>query len=998
VDTLGAPASPPAYTSLAYDARGFLTSIIYPDGKGFTFEYNAAGRRTRRVGHDGYTLNYGYDSVGRLETLTDGASRELVRYAYSAAGRLSRETKANGTFTTYTYDLAGQLTALTNYASPTTVNSFFNYTYDAKGNRLTMTTAAGVTSYDYDALNQLTGVTYPGGRHVTYAYDAAGNRVLMNDTGVNTAYTANALNQYTTVGDEVLFYDADGNLTNRHSTLNPQLSTSYFYDTENRLVRVATPTNGVFQYTYDALGNRTAVVHNGVTNRFLHDPVGLVDLAAEYDATDALVARYDHAIGLVSRTDGAGSAFYSFDALGNTRELTGDAGAVVNSYDYDAFGVATMANETVANNYRFVGKFGVTDVGLLGLQFMRARYYSPSTGRFLATDPLGFYGDDVNLYRYVGNNAVNAIDPEANKRFIQYLSGAANEIGDLLLRRVFVHGEFGGYYRDAVSKGVRVGSPYYNSLGRQQQTWVRHDWGMYAIGTGHPSDAWKREAWPVHGEALLSTAQNVGSWFIDQANLIGNWMDSQLDSLMETFASVVRPIDPNDKIGPNGVGPNRVVSAQDEIEYMVRFENFASASAPVQELIVVDYLDAGLDWTTVRFKEIAYGDRIVTPPVGSQSFTVRDQPPANSPSVTGSAVSHMVIDVHGSVNPQTGRMEWRMTCLDTNTGIWPLDALSGFLPPENGTGRGQGYVKLGVRPKNNLPIGTAITNIASIVFDGNDPIATPPVWNIIGDVPSLAATIAYVPGQITAGMPFTYTIGLTNSGTNLVENVILTNALPTGVTVVNATATLGTVSVTNGALVWDLGTLANGTGVTLTITATATEAGTFTNTLYYSGGSGLAIFSSPTEIVVAPSTPRLGIRIVSGKLVLFWSTNQAGFHLQRAAAVVSASWNDVTSAPVIVGQEYQVTLDLPSAPAFFRLAKVTGNGTSAPQLRIRTVAGGVFLFWPTNAAGFHLQNAPALPAPGGWSDFSNTPAIVGQEYRMQVSPSNATGFYRLLKP
>jgi RHS repeat-associated protein len=321
---------------------------------------------------------------------------------------LSRETKGNGTFTTYTYDLAGQLTALTNYASgaPTFLSalddhtshgdknvhapqadknvgapilSFFHYTYDAKGNRLTMTTAAGVTRYDYDPLNQLTGVTYPGGRHVTYAYDA------------------------------------DGNRTNRHSTLNPQLSTSYFYDTENRLVRVSTPTNGVFQYTYDALGNRTAVVHDGVTNRFLHDPVGLVDVAAEYDATGALVSRYDHGIGLVSRTDGAGnSAFYSFDALGNTRELTGDAGSLLHSYDYDAFGAATVANEAVANSYRFVGRYGVT-AEAADLTLMRARYYDRNLGRFMSIDPIRLFDGRGNLQSYCLNNPVRFVDPTGLK-------------------------------------------------------------------------------------------------------------------------------------------------------------------------------------------------------------------------------------------------------------------------------------------------------------------------------------------------------------------------------------------------------------------------------------------------------------------------------------------------------------------------------------------------------------------------------------------------------
>ena len=46
-----------------------------------------------------------------------------------------------------------------------------------------------------------------------------------------------------------------------------------------------------------------------------------------------------------------------------------------------------------------------------GLNFHRNRYYDPRTGRFLQQDLLGFAGGDLNLYRYVGNNPVNFVDP-----------------------------------------------------------------------------------------------------------------------------------------------------------------------------------------------------------------------------------------------------------------------------------------------------------------------------------------------------------------------------------------------------------------------------------------------------------------------------------------------------------------------------------------------------------------------------------------------------------
>ncbi len=385
---------------------------------------------------------------------------------------------------------------------------------------------------------------------------------------------------------------------------------------------------------------------------------------------------------------------------------------------------------------------------------------------------------------------------------------------------------------------------------------------------------------------------------------------------------VVRPIDPNDKIGPVGIGPNRVVSTNDFMEYMVRFENMAAATAPVQELTVVDYLDANLDWTTVEFEEVAYGDRLLAAPAHSQYFTLRDLPPTNSTTITGSSLTNLAVNISAMFNSQAGRLECRMSVVDTNTGIWPLDALTGFLPPENGSGRGQGHVRFRVKPKAATPFGTAITNVATIVFDGNDPIDTPAVWNIVGDVPSLAVTIAYLPGQIMAGMPFTYTVGLTNTGTNAIMSVILTNALPSGMTVLNTTATLGTVTVTNGTLVWDLGTLAGGAGATLTITASATQSGTFANNFYYSGGSGLAIYTVPSDLIVLePPPPQLTIRLLSGNVELSWPTNASAFHLQSAVSIAPAAWGDLTNTPATLGGFYRVTVGAPVSSKYFRLVK-----------------------------------------------------------------------------
>lgn len=925
MDTAGAPTFLSASTSLAYDPRGFLTRITYPDGKGFTFEYNAAGRRTRRVGHDGYTLNYAYDVAGRLASLTEGTTNELVRYTYDSAGRLILETKGNGTFTTYTYDLAGQLTSLTNHVSPFTYHSFFKYTYDAKGNRLTMTTVAGVTDYGYDALNQLTGVTYPGGRHVTYAYDAAGNRTVVSDNGTNTTYTANSLNQYTQAGAATFGYDTDGNMTRRTDATG---TTTYDYDTENRLVRVAIPTNGVFQYTYDALGNRTAVVHNGVTNRLLHDPVGLVDVAAEYDATGALVARYDHAVGLVSRTYGAGnSAFYSFDALGNTRELTGDAGALLNSYDYDAFGAATVANETVANSFRFSGETGVQEDSS-ALHYVRARYYMASLGRFVTPDPAGIYGG-WNLLTYVANNPVNLSDPTG--LYLTFWQKISSPL------RLIKLGNWLGKYNSGGRNDTSPGDIGNLRVLPVNDTWdaasKMHDTLFYK---GVPHAGRIAADWLANrvqqkiqaGEKISIRDQIVSGLFIISGYTgiidIGLKEDpygANKEIVSTATVPVVRPSSPEEKFAPPGVGPEHVVPAEDELEYLIKFWNSPTAQVPVQDLIIVDYLDPNLDWSTVRFGGIVYGERMTNVPNGVLDFYCRDFPPTNALGVVvGETEGEFAVDITATLNVQNGRLEWRFRAIDTATGDAPLDAFAGILPANDDSHRGEGYVRYSVKPKPGTPIGTRIENKASVIFDTNDPSDTKPVFNTIGDVPSLAVTIAYLPGQIMAGMPFTYTVGLANTGTNAVTNVVLTNAVPAGMSVVSATATYGIVTVTNGIVRWDLGTVTNGFGGVLTVTVLPTQEGTFANSVFFSGGSGLAIYSSPWDIVVIPAAPQLDIRLVSGLVVLFWSTNYAGFHPQVAASLAApAPWGDVTTAPTVLGAEFRVQLGLPSSTSFYRL-------------------------------------------------------------------------------
>ena len=388
----------------AYDAANRLTNVDYGSNHTLAFTYDAGGRRTQMVDQDGFATNYSYDTLGRLKQLTDKAGANIISYTYDTVGQLAREDNGNGTFTTYSYDDAGQVLSIINSKADKTINSRFDYTYDNLGRRTSMTTLDGKTSYGYDGIGQLTSVTLPTGRAIEYKYDAAGNRTTVKDSGVTATYNTNNLNQYTTAGSATYTYDKDGNLTAKTEA---GKTSGFSYDIENRLIGV-TNADGTWQYKYDALGNRIATIQNGTRTDYLLDPTGLGDVVSEYNGASK-TASYTYGLGLVSRVDNTNTAaFYDADAIGSTAGLTGSNGSYLNRYIYLPFGESLTKTETVANPFEYVGQYGVMNESN-GLDFMRARFYTPGEGRFISADPIGINGG-INLHSYVVNNPVSFVD------------------------------------------------------------------------------------------------------------------------------------------------------------------------------------------------------------------------------------------------------------------------------------------------------------------------------------------------------------------------------------------------------------------------------------------------------------------------------------------------------------------------------------------------------------------------------------------------------------
>lgn len=184
----------------------------------------------------------------------------------------------------------------------------------------------------------------------------------------------------------------------------------------------------------------------------------------------------------------------------------------------------------------------------------------------------------------------------------------------------------------------------------------------------------------------------------------------------QVIVNFVGSHDPNEKLGPAGIGVENYVTPTSSSPFVIKFENLPEATAPAQTVIIEDVIDSTVfDLTSFQLGFITLKDSIINIPAGLKHFeTDVDLRPSNN------IIARIVADF----NQTTGLAKWTFTSIDPATLLETTAPLAGIIPPNVNAPEGEGAVMFSIKPIAAIGHDVLLKNKATIYFDTNEPIIT----------------------------------------------------------------------------------------------------------------------------------------------------------------------------------------------------------------------------------------------------------------------------------
>jgi RHS repeat-associated protein len=418
------------------------------DGKAVTYEYKVIENRRQMLMKypNQRAVTRSFDILDRLASIKEGTDNIAKMSYVGRSYRLLSKQFGNNAAVEYLYDLGRRMTHKTTKKQNGDLINQYVYGY----NKVHMKTFEQRVhdnnlgdAYNYDAINRLRHVKFDAqdptvfetqefDKQKKYDFDSLSNITSITESKSDGTITGNIatkipegsvhskLNQYEEFNTWNFYYDKNGNIIQKNSQ-------HFTYDYRNQVIS-AKDNESTVKYKYDALGRRiqkdVTLAGNTKSTKFYYSGHQMIE---ERDSSENVLRQFIYGSGIdeILRMDKYGDSgrtpyYFHTNANGSVTAVTDANGNLIERVSYDSYGMPTfkdyqtdplnpqtVSHSVIGNDLLFHGRRYDKETNLY---YYRARYYDPTTGRFLQYDPLG-YVDSMNLYQAFNMNGVNFLDP-----------------------------------------------------------------------------------------------------------------------------------------------------------------------------------------------------------------------------------------------------------------------------------------------------------------------------------------------------------------------------------------------------------------------------------------------------------------------------------------------------------------------------------------------------------------------------------------------------------